>query len=51
MANEVLNVAENEIKEILVIDSEVVKCQGLQLCYPDEFFETIEQCKLCGKCV
>jgi hypothetical protein len=42
---------EKPVKEILVIDGEAVKCEGLELCYPGEFFETIEQCKLCGKCV
>lgn len=38
-----------EIKEILVVDAEVVKCEGLKLCYPEAYFEMIEMCKLCGK--
>jgi hypothetical protein len=40
-----------EIKEIIVVDEVVVKCEGLKLCYPELFFEKIEQCKLCGKCI
>ena len=39
-----------DIKEILVVDAEVVKCEGVKLCYPEGYFEMIEQCKLCGKC-
>lgn len=39
------------IKEILVINEEVVKCEGTRLCYPEPYFEMIETCKLCGKCV
>jgi hypothetical protein len=33
-----------KIKEI--VDGRL-KCAGLQLCYPEVFFERIEQCKLC----
>jgi hypothetical protein len=39
-----------DIKEILVVNAEVVKCEGAKLCYPEGYFEMIEQCKLCGKC-
>jgi hypothetical protein len=39
------------IKEILVIDAEVIKCEGLIICFPEYYFEMIETCKLCGKCV
>lgn len=39
------------IKEILVIDEVVVPCKGLVLCYPEAYFEMVEQCKLCKKCV
>lgn len=39
------------IKEILVIDEKVKKCEGTRLCYPEPYFEMIETCKLCGKCV
>ena len=39
------------IKEILVIDQEVIKCEGITLCYPEPYFEMIETCKLCGKCI
>lgn len=39
------------IKEILVIDEEVIKCEGITLCYPEPYFEMIETCKLCGKCI
>jgi len=37
------------IKEIVVIDETVVKCEGTKLCYPEAVFEMVEQCKLCGK--
>jgi len=40
-----------EIKEITVIDEVVVQCKGVILCYPEAYFEMIETCKLCGKCV
>ena len=39
------------IKEILVIDEEVIECEGITLCYPEPYFEMIETCKLCGKCI
>ena len=39
------------IKEILVIDEKVIPCEGTSLCYPENYFEMIETCKLCGKCV
>ncbi len=39
------------IKEILVIDEVVVKCEGDKLCFPEAYFERIEQCKLCKKCI
>lgn len=38
-----------EIKEILVVNEVVVKCEGNKLCFPEAVFEMIEQCKLCGK--
>ena len=38
-----------KIKEILVVGEEVVRCEGTSLCYPEPYFEMIEQCKLCGK--
>ncbi len=37
------------IKEIIVIDEVVVKCEGNTLCFPEAVFDTIEQCKLCKK--
>jgi hypothetical protein len=37
------------IKEIIVIDEVVVKCEGNKLCFPEAVFEMVEQCKLCGK--
>lgn len=40
-----------DIKEIIVIDEVVVKCEGDRLCFPDAYFEMIETCKLCGKCI
>lgn len=40
-----------EIKDILVIDGEVVKCEGDKLCYPEAYFGMVEQCKLCKKCI
>lgn len=39
------------IKEITVIDEVVLPCKGLELCYPEPYFEMIETCKLCGKCI
>jgi hypothetical protein len=50
MANKLVKTTK-EIKEILVIDAEVVPCKGLKVCFPEAFFEGIEQCKLCKKCV
>lgn len=38
-----------EIKEILVVDEVVMKCEGNNICFPEAVFEMIEQCKLCGK--
>ncbi len=40
-----------DVKEIVVVDEVVMQCAGLKLCYPGAFFERVEQCKLCGKCV
>lgn len=40
-----------EIKEIVVVDEIVVPCEGSVICFPESFFEMIEKCKLCGKCV
>ena len=40
-----------EIKEILVVDEVVVKCEGGKLCFPEPEFEMIERCKLCGKII
>ena len=37
------------IKEIIVIDEVVVKCEGDKLCFPEAVFEMVEQCKLCKK--
>lgn len=37
------------IKEIVVIDGEVLQCQSGKLCFPEAVFEMIEQCKLCKK--
>ena len=39
------------IREILVIDEVVVKCEGPKLCFPEAHFEMIEKCKLCKKCI
>lgn len=48
MANEIIETTK-EIKEILVVDEVVVKCEGNKICFPEAVFEMIEQCKLCGK--
>jgi hypothetical protein len=40
-----------ETKEITVIDEVVLKCEGVKLCFPEAYFDIIETCKLCGKCV
>ena len=39
------------IKEIVVVDEKVLPCKGSNLCYPEAYFEMIETCKLCGKCI
>jgi len=38
-----------QIKEIVVINEVVQKCEGMKLCFPEPEFEMIERCKLCGK--
>ena len=48
MSNELIETTP-EIKEIEVVNGEVLKCPGLKICYPEDVFDTIEQCKLCGK--
>lgn len=50
MSKEIVKTTE-KIKEIEVVNGQVLKCAGLQLCYPEAFFEQVEQCKLCKKCV
>lgn len=40
-----------EIMEIMVIDEVVLPCEGNHLCFPEGYFEMIEQCKLCKKCL
>lgn len=39
------------LKNILVVNQKVEKCPGLKLCFPVGFFESVEQCKLCKKCI
>lgn len=44
--------SQEEINEIEVVGAEVVStCDALRLCDPEEFFEMIEQCKICGRCI
>jgi len=38
-----------EIKNITVVDGEVLQCKTDKLCFPEAVFEMIEKCKLCGK--
>jgi hypothetical protein len=40
-----------EINEIVVVDSVVLSCSDGKLCFPEGYFEMIEQCKKCKKCV
>lgn len=40
-----------DVKEIVVVDEVVMQCAGLKLCYAEGYFEMIEKCKLCGKCI
>ncbi len=42
---------QREINEIEVKEPRVVVCQEDKLCCPEAFFEMIEQCKLCGRCL
>lgn len=38
-----------EIKNITVVDGEVLHCKTDKLCFPEAVFEMVEQCKLCKK--
>lgn len=49
MSNNKLIKTTTAIKEIIVIDEVVVKCEGDKLCFPEAVFEMVERCKLCGK--
>lgn len=41
-----------EINEIEVREPEILVCgSATTVCYPEEFFERIEMCRLCGRCV
>lgn len=40
-----------KINEIEVKEARSAMCQVDKACYPEEFFEMIQQCKLCGRCV
>jgi len=42
---------QKEINEIEVKESRSEMCQVNHACYPEEFFERIEMCKLCGRIV
>lgn len=43
---------QKKINEIPVIDPVNQKCVGdiLRVCDPEDFFDVIEQCKICGRC-
>lgn len=49
------NVEQAEINEVNVIDPVVVETllcvQVNRVCSPESFFEMIETCKICGKCI
>jgi len=49
MLNNPLIETTTAIKDILVIDGEIIKCEGEKLCFPEAVFDMIEQCKLCKK--
>lgn len=43
---------EKTVEEIEVVDAEIVSgCNALKLCYPEDLFDIIEQCKICGRCI
>jgi hypothetical protein len=42
---------QERINEIEVIESRSEMCQVNRVCYPEEYFEMIEMCKLCGRIV
>jgi len=42
---------QQQINEIEVKESRSAMCQVDRACYPEEYFEMIEMCKLCGRIV
>jgi len=49
MKTEISKEEQKEINEIEVNESRSEMCQENHACYPEEFFERIEMCKLCGR--
>lgn len=42
---------EKPVEEIEVVDAEIVSCNAVKLCDPEDLFDIIEQCKICGRCI
>lgn len=50
--SDLLNELDQEkAKEIEVIAPLPQGCEINRACYPEELFELVEQCKLCGRCI
>lgn len=47
--NEITKEEQEVINEIEVKESRSGTCQEMRACYPEEYYECIEMCKLCGR--
>lgn len=51
MKTDISKEEQEKINEIEVKESRSEMCQVNRACYPEEYFECIEMCKLCGRIV
>lgn len=51
MSDLINDIDQEVINEIEVVPSLPKGCEVNRACYPEELFELVEQCKLCGRCV
>lgn len=43
---------EKPVEEIEVVDPKIESgCNAVRLCDPEDLFDIIEQCKICGRCI
>ncbi|WP_281225398.1 hypothetical protein [Flavobacterium aquiphilum] len=43
---------QQEINNIEVVEPEILSCgSATEVCDPEDLFDVIEQCKICGRCV